>query len=203
MKRNTKLITLLMLLCLFSFLFAIAVSASDGNTDEAYEDGVAENVFATVFCGAKEYATEIFCAMTFTGSLILAYAYKKGLLPLIENALHSIGNAVNRIKEKTEAGEESSAMAATAITEKLNSAENVISALAEKIEKMTAELEEVKDSELLKNRENQNLTLIVSTQIDMLYDIFMTSALPQYQKDAVGERVAKMKEALSANEHGQ
>ena len=43
------------------------------------------------------------------------------------------------------------------------------------------------------------LRLVVDTQIDMLYDIFMSSALPQYQKDAVGERIAKMKGAIREN----
>ena len=35
-------------------------------------------------------------------------------------------------------------------------------------------------------------------QINMLYDIFMTSALPQYQKDAVGERISAMNKLLTA-----
>ena len=43
---------------------------------------------------------------------------------------------------------------------------------------------------------------MVKAQIDMLYDVFMSSALPQYQKDAVGERIAKMKEALVENADG-
>ena len=34
----------------------------------------------------------------------------------------------------------------------------------------------------------------MSAQIDMLYGIFMTSSLPQYQKDAVSEHIHKMKE---------
>ena len=34
----------------------------------------------------------------------------------------------------------------------------------------------------------------------MLYDVFMSSALPQYQKDAVGERIAKMREAITEND---
>ena len=86
------------------------------------------------------------------------------------------------------------------MTERLERSEEIISTLTERIEEMTSTIEEVKDGELLKNRENQNLTVIISAQIDMLYDIFMSSALPQYQKDAVGERVALMKEALRGNE---
>ena len=34
----------------------------------------------------------------------------------------------------------------------------------------------------------------------MLYSIFMTSALPQYQKDEVGARIAKMREVIGDDE---
>ena len=203
MKRKTKILIALLLLCTFSLLFATVSFASEDVGDASYSETARENVFATVFAGIKEYATEIFCAMTFVGSLLLAYAYKKGLLPLVESTLVSIGNAVTRIKEKTEEGEEISTQATVAINERLDTAQRLITTLAERIDEMTTELGEVKNSELLKNRENQNLSLIVSTQIDMLYDIFITSSLPQYQKDAVGERVARMKEALAQNEYKQ
>ena len=48
-------------------------------------------------------------------------------------------------------------------------------------------------------REKKQLYLILNAQIEMLYDLFMSSALPQYQKDAVGEKIAKMKEAVREN----
>ena len=38
------------------------------------------------------------------------------------------------------------------------------------------------------------------SQIDMLYEIFMQSGLPQYSKDALGERMAKMKKTLGVGE---
>ena len=40
------------------------------------------------------------------------------------------------------------------------------------------------------------LRLILNSQIELLYEIFMSSSLPTYQKDAVGARFAEMKRAL-------
>ena len=111
----------------------------------------------------------------------------------------SIGNSVTRINERTEHNEENTEKFSKEMRERLECTEEVITALEEKIEIMTQSLNDVKDGELLKNRENRNLAILMSAQIDMLYDIFMSSALPQYQKDAVGERVAVMKEALRGN----
>ena len=44
------------------------------------------------------------------------------------------------------------------------------------------------------------MRLVIEGQIDMLYAIFMSSALPQYQKDEIGERIKLMREVLNNNE---
>ena len=170
---------------------------SDGQeqTDEIVDE-VGENVFTTIFNQLKSYATEIFCGMTFIGSLILAYAYKKGLIPLIEKTLVSISGAVAKIKERTESGAIATEELGASLSEKLEKSEMIVNSMIDKIGEMNKELAEIKTSELERTDSCKELSIIVETQIDMLYDIFMTSALPQYQKDAVGEKVAKMKETL-------
>ena len=170
---------------------------SDGQeqTDEIVDE-VGENVFTTIFNQLKSYATEIFCGMTFIGSLILAYAYKKGLIPLIEKTLVSISGAVAKIKERTESGAIATEELGASLSEKLEKSEMIVNSMIDKIGEMNKELAQIKTSELERTDSCKELSIIVETQIDMLYDIFMTSALPQYQKDAVGEKVAKMKETL-------
>ena len=170
---------------------------SDGQeqTDEIVDE-VGENVFTTIFNQLKSYATEIFCGMTFIGSLILAYAYKKGLIPLIEKTLVSISGAVAKIKERTESGAIATEELGASLSEKLEKSGMIVNSMIDKIGEMNKELAEIKTSELERTDSCKELSIIVETQIDMLYDIFMTSALPQYQKDAVGEKVAKMKETL-------
>ena len=37
----------------------------------------------------------------------------------------------------------------------------------------------------------------MKAQVDMLYEIFMSSSLPQYQKDSVGEKISSMRKSLS------
>lgn len=177
-----------------------AANNKDTVNEYAEEDETeAKNVFTSVFNQIKSYATEIFCAMTFIGSLILAYAYKKGLIPLVEKTLISIGGAVSKIREKTESGALATEKLGEDLLARLEDSETVIKALVDRIGSMNDDLASVKSSELERNEKSNELSVIIMTQIDMLHDIFMTSALPQYQKDAVGERVAKMKEALAKN----
>lgn len=167
-----------------------------GAANDISEDELDKNVFTSIFNQVKSYATEIFCAMTFIGSLILAYAYKKGLIPMIEKALISIGGSVAKIKERTESGAAANEELGASIAAKLERSEALVNELVDRMSKMNSELSEIKASELERSDICKELSVIVGTQIDMLRDIFMTSALPQYQKDAVGERVAKMKETL-------
>jgi len=71
--------------------------------------------------------------------------------------------------------------------------------LSDKVEELDVMLKEKFAYVDEAQQERQELKLILDSQIDMLYDIFMASALPQYQKDAVGEKIAKMKEAIAKN----
>lgn len=194
MKNKLKYLLVTILLLAFSSCFAIFASADEVAETEASQ-ATTENVFAKAYNEIAEYAGEILCAMTFAGSLILAIAYKKGLLPLVKGSLVSIGNAVGKIKESTNESIEKSSR----ITEDLDVAKNMLDMLSEKVDTLELMLEKRIATEVDAEKEKADFKLILTSQIDMLYDIFMTSALPQYQKDAVGEKIAAMKGALGEN----
>jgi len=201
MKNKIKYLIASLLLVAFTLLGAVCVSAEEIYTEETYttENGDETSFFDKVYGEVTAYASEILCALTFTGSLILAFAYKKGLLPLVEKSLITIGNAVTKIKENTKESTELSSQLGINIGQRLSDTQELIKQLTERIgtleEALNCSLENENESRL----EGKQLRLVVDAQIDMLYDIFMSSALPQYQKDAVGERIAKMKGAIREN----
>lgn len=176
------------------------LEATENTTDNANEVPLSDtNFFTRVYTELSEYAGEILCALTFIASLLLAVAYKKGLFPLIEKSLSAIGNALGNLKETlSESGEKSTALSAS-VNERLTAANNAITALGEHVAKLSESLEASLLSEREANEEKRQLKVVVEEQISMLYDVFMCSALPQYQKDAVGERIAKMREAVAEN----
>ena len=194
MKKPIKLLLVISLILTLSLSPCIVAEASDGATHNDPE--ASENIFERLYDRIGENATEIFCAMTFTASMALAFAYKKGLVPLLQKTLLSIGNSVTKIKETAESGEAATEELGVSMTEKLDATSDLVQSLEKRIDKMHDTLADVIDKELSRKDNADKLNVIVKTQVDMLYDIFMSSALPQYQKDAVGEKVAKMKEAL-------
>lgn len=215
MKNKLKYIVSLILIIAFTAAGVVYASAEEStNYDQSKESPYADdnanyeqredhedeaNFFEKVYEEIMAYTSEILCALTFAGSLVIAFAYKKGLLPLVEGSLITIGNAVAKIKESTNENTKLSSQLGENIGVKLSDTQELLTRLSERIGTLENTLSGNIKTENAARLEMGQLRLVVDTQIDMLYDIFMYSALPQYQKDAVGERIAKMKGAISEN----
>lgn len=157
------------------------------------EDEADENPFAAFFGVVSGYATEILSALTLVGSLILAYAYKKGLIPLISGGIKALGGAVTKIKDSAERAEGASKELGESLCQRLSAAEACLGKISEALESTAATLDKIK----LDEGERLKTTLVLTAQIDMLYELFMSSALPQYKKDEVGERISEMRRAVA------
>ena len=168
-----------------------AADAVDNTTDGAADTDV-KNPFEVMFEAVKDYATEIFCSLSLACSLILAYCYKRGLIPLLSSGLNSLSGVVKSVKESTERGEGETRELSKIVTERLTEAENALDIITASVTDLGARLDELKEDK----DEKAEMKIILGAQVDMLYSIFMTSALPQYQKDEVGARIASMRQAL-------
>lgn len=168
-----------------------ADGAEDNTTDGA-ADTDAKNPFEVMFEAVKDYATEIFCSLSLACSLILAYCYKRGLIPLLSSGLNSLSGVVKSVKESTERGEGETRELSKIVTARLTEAENALDIITASVTDLGARLDELKEDK----NEKAEMKIILGAQVDMLYSIFMTSALPQYQKDEVGARIASMRQAL-------
>ena len=183
------------LILVFTLGLSVSASAEEAEPTDAV-DTVEDNVFGKIYTEITEYASEILCAMTFIGSLVLAFAYRKGLLPIVKGSLLTIGNAVGKMKESVSENAQKGEELGKSIENGLEAAKSVLDGLVNRIEELDAALTERLAKESDEVKEKEALRLVLLSQIDMLSDIFMSSSIPQYRKDAVGERIAKMKEAL-------
>lgn len=194
MKNKLKYLIMLVMLIALTVSTAVSASAQEATLpDEEVEEGF----FGSVYSEISEYTGEILSAMTFIGSIALAIAYKKGLLPLMQGSILSLSNAVSKIRDNAKESAERGEALGEKITEGLGTASDTLSTLAERIGALEISLAESLNTEKAAKKNANATRLVMDAQIDMLYSIFMSSALPQYQKDAVGERVAKMKEAIA------
>lgn len=200
MKNKLKYLILLILTLTLVGFASVEAYASEEAAPVSETEDTAENFFTKIYAEISAYAGEILCALTFVGSVTLAFAYKKGLLPLIERSLVSIGNAIGKIKDSASENAEKTSALGENIDAKLTDALKIVQSLGEKTAALEKSLADTLADEKDSKEEKRKLYLIVNAQVDMLYDVFMSSALPQYQKDAVGERIAKMREAIAKND---
>ena len=170
--------------------------SSENIPSEKGAEDTEENPFETALRELGDYATEIICTLSLAASLLLAYAYKKGLLPLLNNALSAITKTLSGMKSKTEEGEkelgaglEKLSLIAAAQEERLERWDGELKAACAALAEVTAEC---KDTAKVKG--------VLSAEVELLYDIFMSSSLPQYKKDAVAERIAEMKRGLETDD---
>ena len=204
-----------MILISISLLFGIGISAyateSDNIPTEGYIEGektdpgveksedtellpeeggdYTQNIFEEIYNLLEKNADKIFSILAFIGTLVVGVGYKSGLLPLLREALAKLKSSIDGVKANSDERE--------AITsQKLKE----IGSAVERIEAQLAivENERVDYTELYRDRES--MRVILAGQIDMLYAIFMSSALPQYQKDEIGERISEMREELISYE---
>ena len=158
------------------------------------EDG--KNPFEAVFETVKEHSDTIFSALTLIGSLVLAFTYKKGLLPALGASIGQIGDSVKKISDATEMSIVKSEGAIVDIDERIRDIGGLFERLEERMKDLNDKLAAVEEE----RERGETTRVLMRSQVDMLYDIFMTSTLPQYSKDAVGEKIAAMKKLIEKGE---
>ena len=218
--KNTLIKALLSVFAVIAVMLTLSVSAFATDEGSEIADTITENIgsadkadevedtaevsgeeslFTVMYQTVMKYTPEIFCALACGCYLILAFAYKKGLLPLIRNALSGIGSAVGHLKEQTETVISSSDGALAKVKESLDKAGETVRLLSERMMLIDSKLRALE-----KSGESVRVTeYLMNTQIDMLYELFMASGIPQFQKEAVAEKVKAMKEAINSENAGQ
>lgn len=157
-----------------------------------------ENPFLTLYELLGAHLPELFSALSLLGACIIGFCYKKGLLPILRDGIGAIGSATKEWGENAE----TYAKDAKKICEDAN---NSIQFVSSCVEKMNASLTCVEERIAAlgdQKTETEILRELMRGQVDMLYDIFLCSSLPQFEKDRVGKRVEEMKRLLEAPRDG-
>jgi F0F1-type ATP synthase membrane subunit b/b' len=184
-----KLILFILILIFTVSVFSFSAYA---DTEVAEVDTENESFYGLVYSALREHSEKILSALAAIASLLLAFTYRRGLMPTLKGALEKMCEGLGKIKTASEKQSENASLLLSKAEEKLEESKEALTAITKRLE----ELEEKLSESLEGKDEREKMKIILSSQTDMLYDIFMSSALPQYQKDMVGERTLKIKEEL-------
>lgn len=185
---------------IITIALTLSLSVTAFASDEAIETTETDtdgNGFSEAFNLVAENSDKIFSILAFVSSIAVALAYKKGLIPIINQGL----SAMKKSADNFEAGAGESLIKAEKaigfLTDRFVSCENTVDSISASLSQLSERLLNIENEK----DERETFKTVMLSQIDMLYDIFMQSGLPQYSKDALGEKVAKMKKSLSLGEN--
>ena len=197
MKKRKSIFKFLLCIAIsLSVISSVAIFASASETEEPTAETeieeAEENVFTELYRTVCENSADILSLLSFAASVTVALFYKYALSPLIKGGLEKITSGVKDIS-----GERQKEYLA------LSEAQ---ANLAEREEKIEKRLEEISESVLAmhdpeKPKLESTLITVMGAQVNMLYEIFQSSALPVYQKEAVGKMINEMRSELSKNEN--
>ena len=207
MKRSILLIITVLTLFVCSFgVKAFAAEAPDtaDNINISLQEGEEGNapVSELMLDYVRSYTSEIFCSLTFIGSLITAFLYKKGLLPTLSegiNRIYSIavksGESATELQKKTEARLESFLDTTLPLLEKAGELTEYAEALRQNSLAMQNELQREKS-------EREALSQVLSGQTELLYGVFMSANIPEFQKEQLAERYNRIQAVIKKSAAG-
>ena len=196
------IIIILMMSLLFSFNLSVSAEENEVIQEETMESGdfipdepektddggeQIANIFENIYSKVEENADKIFSALAFVATLVVGIFYKSGLLPLLKDALSKIKGSIDKAKEAEELHNKDT-------NDKIDAISETVSQMEKQINKIELGVEDYE--KLVKERET--MRLILSSQVDMLYAIFISSSLPEYQKEEIGLKIQRMREELIA-----
>ena len=203
MKRKNEKLTkiIITLACAVALLvaFCVGVSASEAEIITEGAEAVDENVFAEIYAVVRANADKIFSALAFIGTLIVGAMYKSGLLPLLSDALGKFKGTLEGIKSENERYESLTGAKLSEMGVSIKNIEKSLEDTGSQIARIEGELSVYEEA----LAERESMKIILSSQIDMLYSIFMASSLPQFEKEEIGNKIARMREELNSYEKSE
>lgn len=171
-----------------------AAAISCGRGESADSGAGTPSLCQLLLDGLERYTPEILSAMALVSSLLLLLGYKRGFLPLLQGGLGKLCGAVRELGAQTEAHRASADGLASDVSERIRKTESHLSTVGETLRQLEDKLPCAAETE----RHLRDVETVLLSQVDMLYELFLSTSLPQYRKDGIGERVSAMRAALQA-----
>lgn len=155
-------------------------------------EGGTENPFAALFETFGNHASEVFAAVSAFLSLTVFWLFRRGLLPLLRGGLNVLSGVAEKMHTESETSSENLGKTADSVNRSLLMNAESITAMQKMLEGFSEKLNALSVS----REEREAMRCILLSQVDMLSEIFLSSALPEYRKELVGEKLTAMRRAL-------
>lgn len=192
------LVFLLFTLLSFSVHAAEASVVAEGAEVLPDTSGESLPLVGSVAAFLQENSSTLLGLLTFLGSLLVAFFYKMGLLPMLRSGLSALGELLGKSTRLTESftksAEETFSRIESATAPLLTIAkdtEAALSALEARIATLSDDLEKAEADRALTAE-------VLRTETELFYEMLHSVNLPEAQKESMTESYYRMKRLLEA-----
>ncbi len=136
---TVSLILILSLSVLSVYCVSTAAEAAEAGT--AGVENFEEGIFKLIYSAVVENSDKLFSALAFIGMLTVAFAYKKGFLPLAEKSLSSLSSSLSKLREEFKSENEVGESLLSRLEAAINCAEEMMEKLDIKLSELAEKLE--------------------------------------------------------------
>ena len=179
-----KLVLSLLILSIF-LLLPLCVSAEETVVEAPQEETVSEGVAAFI----EENAEGILGILTLASSLLVAFLYKTGLLPLLRNGISALSDTAGKTGKLAESFTEEAKEALESLKESVAPAKDVL----EKTEIYLKTVENALADAKITQEETRE---ILATETALFYELLCSVNLPEEQKDSMRKSYYRLREKL-------
>lgn len=187
----------ILLFCLLLTLVVATLSVGVYAESEGAAEEIGASPFALLYRDITENLDTVFGAFAALGTVLVAFSYKRGMLPLLRGGVGVLSDKVKEIGKQSEKMEKESSENAQFVKNQLQMMLDSFRECADSVQGFGNALKELRE----KSDEMDVLRSLLAEEVNLLYDIFSSSSLPQYQKEIVARRVEEMRATLGGVAH--
>ena len=163
----------------------------DGEAPTEEQNGDA-SIFEEAYRLFRDNLPEVLTALSLAVSALLALLYKKGLIPMLSNALSGILGAVRSIGQSAEESNESLGAVTEGLSNRLALTEDAIRAMSEGLDSLDKSL-----SILSANRRDSEVFItLFESQNRLIYELLEGSNIPEARKEQIRESFRRAEDTV-------
>ena len=184
-------------LCLLSVLLVPISAAETGVVaEESDESGFTDTLAAFI----TDNGDTLLGVLTLVGSLLVAFFYKTGLMPVLRSGLSALGELLGKSRDLTESFTKDAGERFARIEESVTPMVDALRHGEETLFALEARLASLEDALKKSEGDRQKTAEVLRTETELFYEMLISVNLPEAQKESMTESYYRLKRVLEKEE---
>ena len=189
------LLTLLVLFLCSALLIPVAASET-AETAVTEGSGFTDTLAAFI----TENADTLLGVLTLVGSLLVAFFYKTGMMPVLRSGLSALAELLGKSRDLTERFTHEASDRITHMEESVTPMLDAMHHSEQVLLSLEAKLSSLEEALAKSENERRTTAEVLRTETELFYELLSSVNLPEAQKESMTESYYRLKRVLEAKE---